>query len=415
MGIVRTQPVQENGTWRRLSTVWSGRELLPGRSAVVIVAMPMRLPRVSSSVALAAALLGGAAPALQAQDSAPRPDSVTARPAVVKHTVKTGDTLWEIAKFYLKDPFRWPQVFHANTDIVKNPHWIYPGQVLTIEGAAVRDEVAAQVNDKGFVVSRIQTRAREHTVFTQQQMQSRADVRPISTGNEPVLTVRPGEYEAAPYLADADRPLGAGRVIGAVETLALGLHTDAGFRFNDRLYVTAPAGTAMQPGDRLIVGRVRETIPGVGQVIEPTGIVRIDSVPSTGPAIGVLSKQFGAVVANQLVLAGGGSFQPTTVRPVRGTYPLSAKLLWIQNHPKLPSLQAYVILGANEAQGITAGDQFTLFDDPPSAIQAKTAPIASGVVKIVRVTPLGATGIIVDQTQPKIREGMPAHLTAKMP
>ncbi|MGI8507912.1 MAG: LysM peptidoglycan-binding domain-containing protein [Gemmatimonadaceae bacterium] len=380
----------------------------------------MRLLRVSSSVAIAAALIGGAAfalhaPALHAQGTAHHADSDTARPAVVKHTVKTGDTLWEIAKFYLKDPFKWPQVFHANTDIVKNPHWIYPGQVLTIEGSAVKDEVASQVNDQGFVVSRIQTRAQEPTVFTQRNMHPGVDARSVSTAGEPVLTVRPGEYEAAPYLADASHPLGAGHVVGAVETLALGLHTDAGYRFNDRLYVTAPAGSAFHPGDRLVVGRVRESISGVGQVVEPTGIVRIDSVPSNGPAIGVLAKQFGAVVANQLVLPAGQSFQPTTVRPVGGVYPLTAKLLWIQNHPRLPSLQAYVILGANDAQGVAAGDQFTLFDDPPSAAQAGTAPIASGVVKIVRVTPFGATGIIVDQTQPKIREGMPAHLTAKMP
>ncbi|MGI8547832.1 MAG: LysM peptidoglycan-binding domain-containing protein [Gemmatimonadaceae bacterium] len=381
----------------------------------------MRLPRVSSPVAIAAALLATAAPALRAQNATPAPstdsriDSTRARPAVVKHTVKAGDTLWEIAKFYLKDPFKWPQVFHANTDIVKNPHWIYPGQVLTIEGGAVKDEVAAQVNDQGFVVSRILVRAQEPTMFTQRAIRPTMDPRSTSLDRAPVLTVRPGEYDAAPYVADAARPLGSGRVLGAVETLALGLHSDAGFRFNDRLYISGPAGTALRSGDRLVVARVRETIPAVGQVVEPTGIVRVDSVSTTGPSIAVLVKQFGPVMTDQIVLPAGQSFEPTTVRPVEGTYPVAAKLLWIQNDPKLPSLQAYVILGAGQAAGVRAGDQFTLFDDAPAAAVANTAPIASGLVKVVRVTPFGATGIIVDQTQPKIREGMPAHLTAKMP
>lgn len=355
------------------------------------------------------------APALRAQNVVPSRDSTRARPALVKHVVKTGDTLWEIAKFYLKDPFRWPQVFHANTDIVKNPHWIYPGQVLTIEGGAVRDEVAAQVNDQGFVVGRVQVRAQESTVFTQRQMRPSVDPRSMSVNRAPVLTVRAGEYDAAPYVADATRPLGAGRVLGAVETLALGLHSDAGLRFNDRLYLSAPSGTSPRPGDHFVVARVRETIAGVGQIVEPTGILRVDSVSATGPAIAVLVKQFGAVVADQIVLPAGQSFEPTTVRPVEGMYPTAAKLLWIQNDPKLPSLQAYVIVGAGQASGVRAGDQFTLFDDPPAAAIANTAPIATGLVKIVRVTPFAATGIIVDQTQPKIREGMPAHLTAKMP
>lgn len=394
--------------------------LLPRLRTVVNVAMPMRLPmrlpRVYSSVAVAAALLGGATPpALYAQDVAPKTDSTRARPAVVKHTVKTGDTLWEIAKFYLKDPFKWPQVFHANTDIVKNPHWIYPGQVLTIEGGAVKDEVAARVNNQGFVVSRIQTRAQEATVFTQQQMRPNAGPTSVSLDREAVLTVRPGEYEAAPYLTDVSSPLGAGRVLGAVETLALGLHSDAGFRFNDRLYVTAPAGSTLRRGDHLLLARTRESVRDVGRVIEPTGIVRIDSAGPVGPAIGVLIKQFGAVVVDQMVLPVGNSFQETTVRPVPGAYPQTAKLLWIQNNPKLPSLQAYVVLGANDAKDVSAGDQFTLFDDAPASIRAQTPPIASGLVKIVRVTPFGATGIIVDQSQPKIRVGMPAHLTAKMP
>jgi nucleoid-associated protein YgaU len=35
--------------------------------------------------------------------------------------VKKGDTLWDIAKAYLKDPFRWPEVFQRNTDVVENP------------------------------------------------------------------------------------------------------------------------------------------------------------------------------------------------------------------------------------------------------------------------------------------------------
>src|SRR5688572_25578497 len=39
----------------------------------------------------------------------------------VAHVVKRGDTLWDIAKAYLKDPFRWPEVFQRNTDVVENP------------------------------------------------------------------------------------------------------------------------------------------------------------------------------------------------------------------------------------------------------------------------------------------------------
>jgi len=41
------------------------------------------------------------------------------------HTVKEGDTLWDITQAYYGDPYRWPQVWSYNPDIT-NPHWIYP-------------------------------------------------------------------------------------------------------------------------------------------------------------------------------------------------------------------------------------------------------------------------------------------------
>src|SRR5688572_30622490 len=57
---------------------------------------------------------------------------VSAGPNEVIHVVKKGDTLWDLAMAYLKDPFRWPEVFQRNTDIVENPHWIYPAETIRI-------------------------------------------------------------------------------------------------------------------------------------------------------------------------------------------------------------------------------------------------------------------------------------------
>lgn len=54
------------------------------------------------------------------------------------HTVVPGDTLWGISSIFLKSPWRWPELWGMNLDQIRNPHLIYPGQVLYLEKSGGR-------------------------------------------------------------------------------------------------------------------------------------------------------------------------------------------------------------------------------------------------------------------------------------
>ena len=49
------------------------------------------------------------------------------------YTVKAGDTLWDISKLFLTSPWRWPELWGMNLAQIRNPHLIYPGQLLYLD------------------------------------------------------------------------------------------------------------------------------------------------------------------------------------------------------------------------------------------------------------------------------------------
>lgn len=71
------------------------------------------------------------------------PDPSTYPPNARTHTIVPGDTLWGLAQQYYGSGYLWPQLWESNTWIT-DAHWIYPGDVLLIEGEVVQAGVGAE-------------------------------------------------------------------------------------------------------------------------------------------------------------------------------------------------------------------------------------------------------------------------------
>jgi len=346
----------------------------------------------------------------------------------VKHVVKKGDTLWDLAQFYLKDPFRWPEIFRRNTDVVENPHWIYPGEVIRIWGSDVKPAALARADSAGEVVSHVVTRPlafqqqptsgaqSDLTVFASPMSRAAAAIQKDVMGRSRAGGVRPGETQAAPYADRDGGPRGAGQLIASVDRPGIKTSiVQSRYQLNDDLYLDLPRGSPPRIGDNYMSYILGPDLGNNGEVVIPTGILRIEALPSGQRAVGRIVKQFGEIKLDQrVVVAPDLPFPSGALSPVVGG--TRGTVLYVHDEPVLPSIGHYVIISLNAKSGIQVGDEVTFIDNSTGREDENPAPpVTAGVAQVVRVTPYGATAIIVRQVQPTIRDGMPVRLTGKMP
>jgi hypothetical protein len=175
--------------------------------------------------ALGAAVLAGpalAAPVSTAPHCSFRPN------APDQHVVVKRDTLWDISGKFLEHPWCWPEVWGMNRDEIRNPHWIYPGQIIyfdRVHGRLTLTKPGAGDADAGQPpVTRLSPQVRTEELGSGDAIPSIP-----SSVIEPFLTqplvVEPREMDAAPriaatpetrvYLAEGDRIYVRGPLNGA--------------------------------------------------------------------------------------------------------------------------------------------------------------------------------------------------------
>lgn len=385
--------------------------------------LPLRSPVRRTLIAVACL---AAAPTLRAQQpatpagGAPAADSSAARPAT--HTVKRGDTLWDLANRYLGDPFRWPDLYRINTDQIDDPHWIYPGEVLKLPGAqepapsdtsaeeAVRDTTGAQ--NAGDTVATVRA-APSPTVFATRSRERGQFVR-SDTARRPAVPA--ALLPSVPFMDREGGPEGAGRIAGSAEAQEGSIEqANRTPQIRELLVVVPPRATTPRVGDQYVAYTLGPERFGVGQLVLPTALLRVEEVRA-GSVTARLMTSYDRPAIGQAVVPLIAAPPPAGVRPVPVSNGLTTEVVAVVSAPALPSLQNYVMLRASERDGLRTGDLVSLVrpayrDD--DGVQHPEEEL--GTAEVVKVTPRGTTAMIVAQRSSAIGEGTTARLVARMP
>ncbi len=330
------------------------------------------------------------------------------KPMPKTHTVKRGDTLWDIAKLYLGDAFLWPEIYRLNSGIIEDPHWIYPGELLKLPGE--RAKVIAVTPPPPSV----QPSAPAQVLVAPPRVDS-APPAPPPPGN----TVRVGEFAAAPWVDQRGGPRLSGYIMQSADIPGIASVDRSRMQLYDRILVSPPAGAVVPERERFLVYRLGPLIEDFGQIVIPTGIVEITQAPGKGEAASArVVKIFSEILQGQRLIRYDTNAAIALGRPTPVTNGRTGKVRWIYNEPVLTSLQSYLVLDLSRGTGVNTGDQIELYQprqNPTDGRELAIPEVSIGRAQVLRVTPFGATAIVTSQEQPKIEQGTAARVAAKMP
>ena len=360
------------------------------------------------------------------------------------HTVRKGDTLWDLAQHYLKDPFLWPGIYRLNTSVVEDPHWIYPGEVLRIapsndvasvptmdtppppaqlSATAVSDStpIAVAAPDPTETLARgpqERSQAESETemapLFDTERPQTVAEILKAYT-DQPYRPLRRSEFYSSGFLTENQR-LPFGRILGPVTPQQIkAMSSRANALPYSTVIVSAPEGATYEVGDSLLVAQGGGDFERYGQVVVPTGLGRVTAVVD-GRYLATIVAVYGPIRNGQWVLPTESFTSSSGARAVAVSDGVRASLIGGPGRQELKEPQMVVFIDKGRESGVAPGDLFEV-RRRPQHLSDGTMRVDElmATLQIVHVRDHTATGVLLNVISPDIPPGTEVVQVAKLP
>ena len=359
------------------------------------------------------------------------------------HTVKEGDTLWDLARQYYTDPLLWPRIYQMNTGVVEDPHWIYPGEVLRLKSDGAVTSVPA--DGAPMPVANDTTAAAQVVTDTATPSREAAETETVAvaetgaSATDDTITVFPaaGAVKMAPvFRADFDdnfraitraefyqagfmtegKELPYGELLGPVAPTQVAARGSQAARLYTQVAMRPPAAGAYQVGDSVVVNWLDPRGFGeYGSIVVPVGIVRVTDV-SRAEVLGEVVAQYNSMIPGMKLLPAEKFSERRGVRPQPVADGAEGTIIAFRAKDVLRGTGDIVMVDRGREGGLIAGDilEARRTIEPRDKMPA-VIPEVVARLQIIHLGDKTATARVIWVQYPDIPAGTKWKVVSRMP
>ena len=353
------------------------------------------------------------------------------------HEVRSGDTLWGLAVNYLADPFRWPEIFQLNLEVVEDPHWIFPGEVLRLPGYTGDLPPAAGEHTDTPIYSYRQAEpgVRQWGRGVPQEDRDVAGAIPegslfasnrglsVSLGffealeRQGVEAVTRDDFYRAGILVKAEEVPAHGNAARIVRANPLGLDIPPSIRLND-VVVLDLGDISVRAGDSVQAVRLGNRMRSVdgtsyGRILHSMALLTITEVDGDSARAEVI-QLYGAFQVGDFVIP----IQPFGGVGARGEpieAGLTGRLIGFEREQPLIGPADPLFLDVGLDHGVQVGDEFAVFAKSERSAEAARLEDRLLILRAVRVVPSTTSAIVLNVRDIGASPGDFVRMVARQP
>ena len=291
-----------------------------------------------------------------------------------RYVVVKGDNLWDISNKFFKDPWKWPQIWGFNKETIRDPHWIYPGNVIFLDAttktlhfgelpksdtAATTDAPAAEAALVPSVPSIRESEDDSEANPNSNLQKLRPKIRVVD-GNRDAISSIPtsiiGPFLSRPLVIETEAITGAPTLIGSVENRTLLSFGDTAFAI-DMPREKGPLWQIYRPGKEFVDPDSDETLGYEAIYLGNADVQKFDEITTLKITKSVLDIQKGDNFIQSTVAI------PSNYIPRAPENKIRAKIISIYGGVSQGGQNSVITLNKGKRDGLENGHVLALYKE----------------------------------------------------